>query len=105
MCLEAPEILPILKSNSKKFTEHFTTNVVGHYNLISKIINYYFKKKIRKNCNNFIKGIINENKPSKYMGPYLVSKATLKKLLQIIKIENNWIKIKFFIQVTQIQKC
>ena len=38
------------------------------------------------------------------IGPYLVSKET-KKLLQIIKIENNWIKIKFFIQVTQIQKC
>lgn len=93
----APEILPILKSNSKKFTEHFTTNVVGHYNLISKIINYYFKKKrLGKIVTILSKGIINENKPSKYMGPYLVSKAALKKLLQIIKIENNWIKIKFF---------
>ena len=75
MCLrKTVEILPILKSNSKKFTEHFTTNVVGHYNLISKIINYYFKKRLGKIVTILSKGIINENKPSKYMGPYLVSK-------------------------------
>ena len=30
------------------------------------------------------------------MGPYLLSKYALKKLIQIIKIENKWIKIKFF---------
>ena len=46
LCAAAsPIILPILKSKSKKLLEHFTTSVVGHHNLISRIINYYFKKK------------------------------------------------------------
>ena len=98
LCAAAlPTIQPILKSKSKKLLDHFITSVVGHHNLISKIINYYFKiNREGKILTILSKGIINENKPSKYMGPYLLSKYALKKLIQIIKIENKWIKIKFF---------
>ena len=39
-----PIILPILKCNSKEFLKHFKVSVIGHHQIISKIINFYFKR-------------------------------------------------------------
>lgn len=39
-----PVIKPFLKSESKDLLKHFKVGVVGHHHLITKIINFYFKK-------------------------------------------------------------
>jgi NAD(P)-dependent dehydrogenase (short-subunit alcohol dehydrogenase family) len=89
-----PIILPILKCNSKEFLKHFKVSVIGHHQIISKIINFYFKRfRKGKILSILSKGIKNQKKPAKYMGPYLVAKSSLKTMLQIIKEENSWIKI------------
>ena len=89
-----PIILPILKCNSKEFLKHFNVTVIGHHQIISKIINFYFKRfRKGKILSILSKGINNQKKPAKYMGPYLIAKSGLKIMLQIIKEENSWIKI------------
>lgn len=89
-----PIILPILKCNSKEFLKHFNVSVIGHHQIISKIINFYFKRfRKGKILSILSKGINDQKKPAKYMGPYLIAKSGLKIMLQIIKEENSWIKI------------
>lgn len=92
-----PAIMPLLKSDRNDLLKHFKVSVVGHHYLIIKIINFYFKRNRKGNILTILsKGIENKNKPSKYMGPYLISKFALEKMLQIIRIENPWINIQNF---------
>ena len=92
-----PIIAPLLKSEGKDLLKHFKVGVIGHHYLTKKIINLYFKKNRKGKILTILsKGIKNQTKPSKYMGPYLISKFALEKMIQIIKLENPWIKIKNF---------
>ena len=95
LCASQPPIIsPILKCEGKELLKHFKVSVIGHHYLITKIINFYFKRNRKGKIFTILsKGIKNERKPSKYMGPYLIAKFALKQMLQIIKIENSWIKI------------
>lgn len=90
-----PKISPILKSESKELFTHFRISVIGHHFLLKNIINSYFKKNRKGQIITVLsKGIVKEKKPAKYMGPYLIAKFALKKLVTILQIENPWIKIK-----------
>ena len=90
-----PKILPILKSDSNQLLTHFKTSVVGHHFLLKNIINSYFKKNRKGQIITVLsKGILKEKKPVKYMGPYLIAKFALQKLVTILQVENPWIKIK-----------